>query len=284
MTDTSPLPRALERERDRWDKLARDPYYAVLNEDGFRLGHAEARALARFSAAGEEDAARTLDEIRRFIDPTFHPARAVDFGCGVGRLTIPLARVCDQIIGVDISATMLEEARKYCAAAGARNVQFVTSQEYFSRPEGDGAAIDFVHSYIVFQHIPPKAGLWMADFLLRQLVPGGIGALHFTYARRATRIRRVVHRLRRVLPGLNAIVNLVQHRPLREPLIPMNNYDLGTLATLLRDRGCSHVHARLTDHGGHLGAMLLFRRESRQGEAQRGPDGFPRSTAPAPGR
>jgi hypothetical protein len=59
---------------------------------------------------------------------------------------------------------------------------------------------------------------------------------------------------------VNALVNAVRGRALSEPLIPMNEYDLGALFTLLSDHGCTAVHARLTDHGGHLGAMLLLRK------------------------
>ena len=253
-------PRELETERERWDRLARDPYYAVLNEDGFRLANSTYDALGRFTASGDDDVARTLDEVRRFIAADFHPRRALDFGCGVGRLTIPLARSCDEVTGVDISATMLDEARRNCETLGVRNVSLVTSAAFFSPVSADDAPFDFIHSYIVFQHIPPRAGLWMADALVRRLAPGGVGALHFTYARRASSLRRVVHRLRRIVPGVNVLANLVQGRPLGEPLIPMNNYDIGALLALLHDHGCSHVHARLTDHGGHLGAMLLFQR------------------------
>lgn len=253
-------PRELETERGRWERLARDPYYAVLNEDGFRLGQGTDDARARFDASGEADVAQTLAEIRRFVAPDFHPARALDFGCGVGRLTIPLARSCEHVTGVDISQAMLDEARRNCDARGVRNVALVTSEQFFASGATEPATLDFIHSYIVFQHIPPAAGMWLADSLVQRLVPGGVGALHFTYARRASPVRRVVHRLRRLVPGLNLLANLVQRRPLREPLIPMNEYDLGALATLLAHRGCTHVHARLTDHGGHLGAMLLFQR------------------------
>lgn len=203
---------------------------------------------------------RTVDEIRRFIAPGFAPRRAVDFGCGVGRLTIPMARVAEQVTGIDISETMLAEARRNCEASGVRNASFVTSEAYFAGPITDGERIDFVHAFIVFQHMPPRAGMWVADALVRRLARGGVGALHFTYARRASLFRRLVHRLRRTVPGVNALVNAVQHRPLLEPLIPMNEYDLSQLFAWLADQGCSHVHARLTDHGGHLGAMLLFRK------------------------
>jgi SAM-dependent methyltransferase len=253
-------PRELEAERARWERLARDPYYAVLNEDRFRLGESAEAARATFDASGERDVAETLAEIRRLIDPDFRPPRAVDFGCGVGRLTIPLARACGSVVGIDISQAMLDEAAKNCAARGVQNVTLVTSDDFFGQSGTVGRTVDFVHSYIVFQHIPPRAGLWLADALVRRLAAGGVGALHFTYARRTSRLRRVVHRLRRVVPGVNLLANLVQRRPLREPLIPMNQYDPAALLALLGDHGCTHVHARLTDHGGHLGAMLLFRR------------------------
>jgi SAM-dependent methyltransferase len=253
-------PQWMERERDRWERLARDPYYAVLNEDRFRLDRSAEAARASFDASGEADVLQTLDEIRRFIDPAFRPRSAVDFGCGVGRLTLPLARACDHVVGVDISRAMLDEAAKNCATRGVTNVAFLTSEELFGAREGEEATFDFVHSYIVFQHVPPSAGIRMADSLVRRLRPNGVGALHFTYARRTSTVRRIVHRLRRRVPGVNVVANLVQHRPLREPLIPMHQYDLGALHSLLGDRGCTHVHARLTDHGGHLGAMLLFRR------------------------
>lgn len=253
-------PRELDGERGRWERLARDPYYAVLNEDGFRQDRVAGEALARFDRSGEQDVAETLAEIRRVIDPGFQPSRALDFGCGVGRLTIPLARACGHVTGVDISQTMLDEARRNCEARQLGNVTLLTSEAFFSAPAPGAPTLDFVHSYIVFQHIPPRLGVWLADSLVGRLASGGVGALHFTYARRASRTRRMIHQLRRTIPGVNVLANVVQHRPLREPLIPMFQYDLGALFALLGDHGCTHVHARLTNHGGHLGAMLLFRR------------------------
>lgn len=253
-------PAEQDRERARWERLARDPYYAVLNADGFRQDRAAEDARARFDLSGERDVAETLGEIRHLIDRDFHPSRALDFGCGVGRLTLPLARECGHVTGVDISRTMIEEARRNCDARGVGNVTLFTSDEFFAGQSAVEPTLDFIHAYIVFQHVSPRIGLPLADALVRRLVPGGIGALHFTYARRASRTRRIVHRLRRIVPGLNVLANLMQRRPLLEPLIPMYEYDLGALFAMLGDRGCTHVHSRHTDHGGHLGAMVLFRR------------------------
>ena len=42
---------------------------------------------------------------------------------------------------------------------------------------------DFIHSYIVFQHIPRRKGLQLLKLLLNKLETGGICAIHFTYSK-----------------------------------------------------------------------------------------------------
>jgi SAM-dependent methyltransferase len=253
------LPKELRTEQSRWDRLARDPYYAVINDDKNRLDRITDDARDAFIESGLRDILETQRDIRQWLDPDFRPTAAVDFGCGVGRLTLPLALQCGHVTGIDISDTMLVEARRYATDAGVENVNFVSSATYFA--QAIEQTLDFVHAFIVFQHIPPRAGMWLADNLIQRLRRGGIGALHFTYGRRASVLRRTVNRLRRHVPGVNALVNVAQRRPAFEPLIPMNSYDLSALLTMLGDRGCRDVHVRLTDHGGHLGAMLIFRRD-----------------------
>jgi SAM-dependent methyltransferase len=176
-------------------------------------------------------------------------------------LVIPLARRSRRVTGVDISQTMLDEARRNCEALDLANVDFALSDAFLaSRPAGGpGSGIDFAHSFIVLQHISPRDGERILDHFLTVLRPGGVGALHFTYERRASLLRKAVHRLRRWVPGVNAAVNLVQRRPVFEPQIPMYEYDVGRLLTRLTQRGCSAAHLLLTDHGGHLGAVILFR-------------------------
>jgi hypothetical protein len=40
----------------------------------------------------------------------------------------------------------------------------------------------------------------------------------------------------------------------------MNPYPLNTLFKLIQDTGVHHVHAELTNHADHLGAMLFFKK------------------------
>ena len=247
---------------DKWSERTwrvygrEDAYYAVCNEEAFRGARLDDAARQAFFDSGEAHVAWVLGAIRRTIDAEFAPARVFDFGCGVGRLLLPFARRAAEAVGGDVAPEMLEEARRNAALAGLTNVALVRTDDALSAVSGP---FDLVHSFIVFQHIPPDRGVAIAMRLVDRLRPGGVGALHFTYAREAPLWRKSIHRVRRAVPGANAVVNLAQGRRAGEPLIPMYEYRLETLVESLRARGCGEVHALLTDHGGHRGAMLLFR-------------------------
>ena len=61
-----------------------------------------------------------IDAMIRYTE-SIHPLvkkNALDFGCGVGRLTQALAMHFDRVCGVDISPAMIEHARTYQKSAG----------------------------------------------------------------------------------------------------------------------------------------------------------------------
>jgi hypothetical protein len=62
---------------------------------------------------------------------------------------------------------------------------------------------------------------------------------------------------------VNAVVNVVQGRPLSAPMMPMFEYDRAVLLQLLKNANCAELHERSTDHGGHLGAVLMFRKSAQ---------------------
>jgi SAM-dependent methyltransferase len=250
---------ARDRWKSTWEEFGRgDAYYAVLTHDTFRKEQLDDASIEAFFASGEQDVASVLETVRAHVAPGFAPERTVDFGCGVGRLTIPLARASREVVGVDVSSAMLDEARRNCAARGIANASFVPSDDRLSALDG---TFDFLHSYITFQHIPPARGEAILRAMLARLAPGGVGALHFTYDRRAPRVRRTVHWMRKRLPLVNGVVNLAQRRSFGAPMMPMHEYRLPRLFAALRDHGCGEAYVRLTDHGGHLGAFLFFQRE-----------------------
>ena len=249
----------LRNDSDRdWEKLgASDPYWAVLTDDSFHRTGLTPDRRADFFARGEQDVANVFSAIQRWIAPQFRPARALDFGCGVGRLVIPMAKRCGSVVGVDVSHAMLAEARQNAKRAGVTNVTFVPSDDALSKVEG---RFDFVHSYIVLQHIPVPRGEAITKRLLDLLKPGGVGALHYTYATGLSARSRAMLWARMHVPLANPALNILLRRAPSHPVMQLNEYSVSRLLGILQDAGCADVHGVLTDHQGNRGVMLLFRK------------------------
>jgi SAM-dependent methyltransferase len=129
-----------------WDDLALvDPFWAVLAADDKRGGGWEP---TEFFATGEADVEQMLATAAQLGRPTRHE-RALDFGCGVGRLTRALAQRFEEAVGIDVSERMLEHARRL--NADTPNVTFASSDEPPPEP------FDLVVANLVLQHLPSKA-------------------------------------------------------------------------------------------------------------------------------
>lgn len=123
---------------NRWETLAREDAEFYIWTD-----------LAKgddFFASGERDVERILSFARPFICAS---NAALEIGCGVGRLTIPMSRSFDRIIAVDIAPTMLTKLSANCQA---RNIEHVTPM-LAGDAWHDVVQIDFAYSRIVLQHI-----------------------------------------------------------------------------------------------------------------------------------
>lgn len=248
------------RVAESWESFGRsDPYFGVLNVPRFREAGREGPARAAFFATGEEHVTGLFAAIHESLCPDFAPARALDFGCGVGRVILPLARRVPLVTGVDISRGMLDEAQRNCARAGLGNVTLLEPHEL----DSTRTTFDLIHSYIVFQHMPQRMGMQTVRKLLTHLEENGIGALHFVYGSRLPRWRTYIHWMRKRVPGVHPALNVLQRRPLRSPLMQMNAYDIGAILRVLQECGCHRVAIRFSDHGGWLGVMLLFQRRTQ---------------------
>src|SRR5690606_11991514 len=75
--------------------------------------------------------------------------KALDFGCGVGRLTQALGKHFDKAIGVDIAASMIKQAKELNKL---KNVSFkhVTSGDLSDFKD---SSVDFIYTDIVLQHM-----------------------------------------------------------------------------------------------------------------------------------
>lgn len=95
----------------------------------------------------------------------------LDFGCGVGRLTVPLSERFARTIGLDVAPSMVEAARRY--APPGSQCEFVTNRTPDLRQFSD-ATFDFVHSCLVLQHIPPEVSVRYVQEFLRVTTRGGL--------------------------------------------------------------------------------------------------------------
>lgn len=126
--------------------------------------------------------------------------------------------------------------------------------------------LDFVHSFIVFQRIPPERGEEILKQLVGLLRDDGIGALHFTcsWSSKASLSRRLLTDAYRRVPSLYGLRNLAKRRPFREPMMQMNRYDLNRLLRILQESDCHRVQLRFTETGyfghGFYGVVLLFQK------------------------
>src|SRR3972149_6163501 len=108
-----------------WERYGREnPYYGVLTSEHYRSKALDAQSLEAFFASGESYVREMLARLEADFPGALRPARALAFGCGAGSIVIPLAQRFEEVVGIDISPSMLAEAVKNCAERGIPNVRF----------------------------------------------------------------------------------------------------------------------------------------------------------------
>lgn len=154
-----------------WDARAREDAYWFVDS---RLEYGAPDEQA-FWAGGEE----ALDQILALLGAELPShAIAVDIGCGIGRLTRPLAARTARVIAIDVSSEMLAEARRVNSAL--TNVEWVHGDGESLRPVGD-ASVDVCISHVVFRHVTDAAiTLGYVREIGRVLRPGGFAAIEFS--------------------------------------------------------------------------------------------------------
>ncbi|MFQ6006078.1 MAG: class I SAM-dependent methyltransferase, partial [Woeseia sp.] len=145
----------------------KDPFYAALSRRDAKGNRWDAD---EFFASGRNEIADAMNHLTR-LGVVVARGRAMDFGCGVGRLTQALCEEFDEAVGVDISCSMIECAEKH-NNFGDRCIYRVNTTDDLKLL--DSASFDFVYSNLSLQHSPPEASSrYIAEFF-RVLRPGGI--------------------------------------------------------------------------------------------------------------
>lgn len=179
--------------RTSWERLARrDPLWAVLTDPSKRDGRWD---RDEFFATGEREIAGIETHLQSQGIQLADRALALDFGCGVGRLTRALARRFDEVHGVDVSPTMIRRAGELNADAPGK-LRFVLNPEPHLGQLETGR-YSFVYSSIVLQHVPYPVSLAYVREFLRLVRSGGLIVFQTPTLDRTGLIRRTVRAVAR---------------------------------------------------------------------------------------
>jgi len=226
----------------------RDRY--TTHEDVLRRGSKRVESIAE---AIEEATGATVDG-----------RTALDYGCGVGRIAVPLAERCERVYGMDLSASILRETR---ANAERMNVTNLETVEVDRLGELAGR-YDLLISLNVLQHIPTGEGERIFEQLVAGLRPGGVAFVNVVVrpSRPLSRVLRWTFRPshawqpRRKSHRLNPI-NLVSVVDFSYAYMMRRSYSLDRLGRTLAAAGVErwHVHYNLNpERHGFDSVALIF--------------------------
>lgn len=201
----------LKELQRNWEELAQaDPLWAICTDPGKRDRQWTQEELF---ATGRNEVEVILGYAARTgvcIDRT---SPALDFGCGVGRLTRALAGYFPECCGVDISPTMIRLAQELNRELPQCRFLLNEDTQLKSLPD---SYFGFIYTSIVLQHIAqPYSHKYIAE-LVRVLKPGGMLVFQVPEGLRANAITKVRAKLAlraklRVLLGAQKACGMEMH-------------------------------------------------------------------------
>lgn len=240
-----------------WKKYGElDPYFGVLSSEQYHIHNLNDDSYIEFFQSGINYFQSIILKVQKHLDTNFKPRYALDFGCGVGRILIPLAKSSIHVVGLDVSESMLAEARKNCQLNSLQNVELIKSDDSLSAIAE--RKFNFIHSFIVFQHISPKRGEKIMAKMIGHLESHGVGVLHFTYYREASIWQKILEWIKQYIPFAHNLINLIKGKAFNYPLMQMYRYNLNTLFFILQKSNIHNVYVEMSDHGGYMGVILYF--------------------------
>ncbi|HEY6249774.1 MAG TPA: class I SAM-dependent methyltransferase [Candidatus Angelobacter sp.] len=217
---------SLRKLQNDWENLAQiDPLGSICTDprkDGRKWVPEE------FFQTGEREIQTVLNHVQSLGLSPDRKSPALDFGCGVGRLTAPLSRYFAECWGVDIAPTMIELAKEF--HKNNCRCKFLLNQADHLPSFSDGN-FGFIYSSIALQHMKETYVRSYLGELVRVLKPGGVLVFQVADRNSLTRrirnlvgVRRRMKRLlgRRVPPALLMEMHCIAENKIRELLSTQN--------------------------------------------------------------
>lgn len=233
------LSRLRDRIRQAWTHMgASRPYHSVLTAADYLPQNLTEESIQRFYESGVKEAGIIKAALIRNGVSDLQSKVCVEFGCGLGRVTLGLATLFKSVFGYDISPNHLEAAEKRARDTGVRNVQFRLCRD--TTEEVKLEKCDFFYSQLVFQHNPPPVMRALIKTALASLQEGGVGIFQLpTYS------LNYKFRLREYLSG-------EQHLTMEMHILPQSE-----VFSLVAEAGCQVLEVREDNAiGGSLGQWI----------------------------
>ena len=168
----------LDSLKRQWDQFGReDPLWAILTDDAKRHGGWD---TAEFFETGRFEVRWVLERIERSLSAAGGRVEfgdALDFGCGVGRLTQALCERFERCDGVDIAPSMIRLAEKFNRFKEKCNYRVSSTDDLSMFAD---SSLDFIYTAHVLQHMEPRyARRYISEFH-RILRPGGVMVFEMT--------------------------------------------------------------------------------------------------------
>jgi 2-polyprenyl-3-methyl-5-hydroxy-6-metoxy-1,4-benzoquinol methylase len=243
---------SLRRLQRQWDRLgASDPLGAILTEgrqwrpdEFFQTGRAEVEQL--------------IGHLRS-LGLELPTGTALDFGCGVGRVTQALAEHFQEVHGVDIAPSMIRLADQY-NEHGSRVIYHLNAS--LDLRLFDSGSFDFVYSARTLQHMKPRYAKEYLRAFLRVLKPNALLFFQLTAVRQHDRAGPLLTRSKRIVAAVlpDPVVDAYRGVRHRRGWMEMHGIPVDEVVGLLREQGGDVLHVRIEEPPGWLDAQYVVRR------------------------
>jgi 2-polyprenyl-3-methyl-5-hydroxy-6-metoxy-1,4-benzoquinol methylase len=157
---------------EAWKKVGEnEPYFSVITDEAYKMANIKENK-EKFFTTGSESPEYFIKTAERCGINIGEYKDCFELGCGVGRVTIWLARLFNQIYAMDISVAHLKIAKEAAREAGHNNIDYIK----FDNAESIDKlpSFDVFISFIVLQHNPPPVTALLLEKILNKIRPNGI--------------------------------------------------------------------------------------------------------------
>ncbi len=169
-----------------WDRFGSDdPLWAILTAPDKKNNKWDPAEFFQTGCDEIQGVMQYLASLNQHPNRNSSQARAMDFGCGVGRLTQAMCEHFARCDGVDIAPSMIDGARRFNRFGDRCQYHINGKSDLTLFPDG---AFDFIYSNIVLQHMEPRYSQGYVREFIRLLSPGGVAVFQLPSQRQRSEV------------------------------------------------------------------------------------------------